>query len=266
MLGIVDSGTKIVTNGLIEWNDSAQLISYTGAGTNWVDISGNTKNAALINGPTFNTASGGSIVFDGVDDHATFSGSYGTVSSFNYSPGTSGEVSLEIWIYPTGPYTIYNAEGLYNLAGVFGQTIFQAGTGYGLGIQSLTGTPTTRFFMMQVRSGPSVGTSDVVLQPGSTASSSFTDNNWYHVVGTFERSGSARVYVNGVEKSSVSSTTANGRTITPSSQTAGICRQGAAAFSFYTGARVAITRIYNRNLTSTEVAQNFNAERIRFGI
>jgi hypothetical protein len=36
-------------------------------------LSGNSRNATLTNGPSFNSENGGSIVFDGIDDYATFS-------------------------------------------------------------------------------------------------------------------------------------------------------------------------------------------------
>ena len=59
---------KISTDGLVLALDTANRKSYPGSGTVWNDLSGNGNNGSLINGPTFNGANGGSIVFDGVDD------------------------------------------------------------------------------------------------------------------------------------------------------------------------------------------------------
>lgn len=67
--GVVDSGVKIVTNGLLLWVDAAQKRSYPTSGTTWTDLSGNGNNGTLTNGPTFNSANGGSIVFDGSNDY-----------------------------------------------------------------------------------------------------------------------------------------------------------------------------------------------------
>jgi hypothetical protein len=49
--------------------------SYPGSGTTWTDLSGNSRNGTLTNGPTYSSADGGSIVFDGTDDFVQCSGS-----------------------------------------------------------------------------------------------------------------------------------------------------------------------------------------------
>jgi hypothetical protein len=59
---------KIVTDGLVLALDAANTKSYAGSGTTWNDLSGNNNNGTLTNGPTFNGANGGSIVFDGSND------------------------------------------------------------------------------------------------------------------------------------------------------------------------------------------------------
>jgi hypothetical protein len=61
-------GSNIVTDGLVLWLDAANKKSYPGSGTSWLDLSGNNNSGTLTNGPTFSSASNGSIVFDGVDD------------------------------------------------------------------------------------------------------------------------------------------------------------------------------------------------------
>jgi len=57
-----------VNDGLVLYLDAANPRSYSGSGTTWSDLSGNGYNGALTNGPTFNAANQGSIVFDGVND------------------------------------------------------------------------------------------------------------------------------------------------------------------------------------------------------
>jgi hypothetical protein len=59
---------KIVTDGLVLYLDAGNQLSYPGSGTTWTDLSRSQTNGTLVNGPTFNTGSLGSIVFDGVDD------------------------------------------------------------------------------------------------------------------------------------------------------------------------------------------------------
>ena len=64
---------NIVTNGLVLWLDAANPRSYDYPyiGTTWRDLSGNNNTGTLINGPTYNSLNGGSIVFDGVNDYST---------------------------------------------------------------------------------------------------------------------------------------------------------------------------------------------------
>ena len=59
---IQDSSLKL-------WLDASNPLSYPGTGTTWYDLSGNGNNGTLVNGPTFNSGNGGSIVFDGVNDY-----------------------------------------------------------------------------------------------------------------------------------------------------------------------------------------------------
>jgi hypothetical protein len=68
---------KIVTDGLVLALDAGNVKSYPGSGTTWLDKSGFGNNGTLINGPTFNSGNGGSIVFDGVDDYVNL-GTIGT--------------------------------------------------------------------------------------------------------------------------------------------------------------------------------------------
>jgi hypothetical protein len=61
-------GPSIVRDGLVLYLDAANTKSYPGTGTTWFDKSGYGNNGTLTNGPTFSSANGGSIVFDGVND------------------------------------------------------------------------------------------------------------------------------------------------------------------------------------------------------
>lgn len=58
----------IVRTGLVLDLDAGQALSYKTTGTTWNDISGIGNTATLINGPTYSTETGGSIVFDGTND------------------------------------------------------------------------------------------------------------------------------------------------------------------------------------------------------
>jgi hypothetical protein len=62
---------KIVTDGLVLALDAGNTKSYTSGSTTWFDKSGFGNNGTLTNGPTFSSANGGSIVFDGVNDYVS---------------------------------------------------------------------------------------------------------------------------------------------------------------------------------------------------
>lgn len=79
----IHRGPKIVTNGLVLALDAGSTKSYPGTGNTWFDRSGNRFNGTLTNGPTFNSANGGSIVFDGVDDYVSTNLTCGTSFTWN---------------------------------------------------------------------------------------------------------------------------------------------------------------------------------------
>lgn len=242
---------NIVTNGLIFNIDAANPRSYQPPPFNtntWNDLSGNNINGTLTNGPTYNSANNGSIVCDGTNDSINF-------GSFGYYPGTTGNITLEMWIYPTGPYTSYSSPPITNLGGFFGESYFNATNGWGLGMSTQS---SINYWIFQVRNG---GT--VVSTPTTV---SFTNNVWYHVVGTFTRNDLSRLYINGVLSASVSSTPLNGISITPSTANDAKIGVGGGAQNFYAGCRMGAARIYNRALSATEVTQNFNTTRARFGL
>lgn len=79
----VFSGPEIVNDGLVLHLDAANKLSYPGSGTIWDDLSGNSNNGTLTNGPTY---SNGSIVFDGTNDY---------ISSVSI-PNPNGELTCEV--------------------------------------------------------------------------------------------------------------------------------------------------------------------------
>ena len=76
-----------VTNGLVLSLDAGNSKSYPGGGTTWTDLSGNGNTGTLVNGPTYSSANGGSIVFAGSYVDA------GNAASLQLSVGT-----INAWI------------------------------------------------------------------------------------------------------------------------------------------------------------------------
>ena len=84
-------GPNIVTDGLVLALDAGSVNSYPGSGTTWYDMSGLGNNATLVNGPTYNSANGGTIVFDGTNDRAQTS----------YGPAF-GDFTVCVWFKDNG--------------------------------------------------------------------------------------------------------------------------------------------------------------------
>lgn len=89
---------SIVTDGLVLNLDAGFTPSYPTTGTTWYDVSSGGNNGTLINGPTYNSGNGGYISFDGVDDYSRCPDSSTvdldntvgfTVSFFNYRTSTT---------------------------------------------------------------------------------------------------------------------------------------------------------------------------------
>jgi hypothetical protein len=66
---------RIVTDGLVLALDAGNAKSYPGSGTAWTDLTGRGNNGTLTDGPTYSSADGGSIVFDGSNDYVQCTGS-----------------------------------------------------------------------------------------------------------------------------------------------------------------------------------------------
>ena len=58
-----------VASAPVLYLDAGNAKSYPGSGTTWTDLSGNSNTGTLVNGPTYSSANGGSIVFDGSNDY-----------------------------------------------------------------------------------------------------------------------------------------------------------------------------------------------------
>jgi hypothetical protein len=85
-----------------------------------------------------------------------------------------------------------------------------------------------------------------------------TSDEWYHIVGTYDGA-NVRVYTNGIESNS-----------TPSSVTLNTTSTNLDIGRFNNDNeypdQIALPRIYNRALTATEVARNYNADKSKFGL
>jgi hypothetical protein len=158
----VSGGPDIVENGLVLALDAANTKSYPGSGTTWADLSGNNNTGTLTNGPTFNGANGGSIVFDGTNDYVV--GSISTISNW----------SMNIWYLSTD---ITSKLVFYPFSGTTG------GNGLGFGGTFDVNTNNRWYFFD--------GTTTF-----SSSNTAITTNVWYNLVVT-KSSTTYNLYTNG---------------------------------------------------------------------
>ena len=227
--------TKIVLDGLVLYLDAANIKSYPGSGTTWTDLSGRGNNGTLTNGPTYSSANSGSIVFDGSNDYVTL----GTPSLLNQV-----QVPLTICIWANA-----NSLGTYNtLWGVYKST-----------------TSSQLYSLLRVDSG--------VLKYFSSTSA-----GGYQLQGTFSISTNLWYFYAVTVSGSISSPTVT-IYLNNSSQSfsyAAFSSTPDATVDFRIGSNSVGTELwngnisnamwYNRALTATEISQNFNALRGRYGI
>lgn len=95
------------------------------------------------------------------------------------------------------------------------------------------------------------------------SSSNIDTTNYWQIVGTIE-SGNKKIYVNGVEKAS----NAWANTIPTNTNGCSIGAYGGfnGARGYYYNGIISAVRVYNKALTATEIKQNFEAHRGRYGI
>jgi len=221
-------GSNVVTDGLVLALDAANTKSYPGSGTIWRDMSGNGNNGTLTNGPTFNSANGGSIVFDGVDDYANIpiplAISYSTVTIEGFIKWNSfnggmflGFTTYDVW---TSGNTLGYNNGLSNVIGINAATVTSLG---------LLGNYKQYTFIMN--------------------SSGLLSTN--------------KIYINGALQSISAVVGADGNIpgLATNLRLASWNNDG-----FYGNIQYGNLNIYNRALSDQEILQNYNAQKSRFGL
>jgi hypothetical protein len=256
---------NIVTSSLTMALDAGNLVSYPGSGTAWTTLTGS-NSGTLANGPTFSSANGGAIVFDGTNDYIDC----GTFSQFN----GNGDKSLEVWFKPTGTLSA---------------PVVQAGT------QGSTGLDFEITYVVEGAVGASTNipaqyknlggiygafwAEDIFIPISYTGS---VKNNWQQVVLTLSGGNIGSLFYNGTLPQALKwdgsnwSQTLQSQPFTFNSVSTGANQPlyigRASTYSpwgagqLYFPGNIAIVRAYNKALSASEVFQNFNAQRNRFNL
>jgi len=239
---------KIVTSGLVLSLDAANKLSYTGTGTTWYDTSGNNNNFTLYNTPTFNSS--GYFILNGTNQY------FRSTNTLNL--GSYNAVSVCLFFKPLTYPVSGGVKSLYELSSNFNAVQ------YGF-IHSYNDTSLSQNYEIFTSVNGNVG-----YNIGVWNKTNYSDLKWKNSVGIYDKSQTSTetlLYVNGT--------------------TAAVLQNPAVGYSnnntnnfgddyFYIGARggvslfsdihLSVVLIYNRALSATEVLQNYNTNKTRFGL
>ena len=220
-------GPNIVTDGLVFAIDAGSTRSYPGSGTTVADLKG-VNNGTLSNGVGFNTANGGFLEFDGVDDRLTLT------SNVNLGNGNVAW-TLSAWVKST---TTVNA---------LSQGAIASNDGSGP-VYSVMSINSGKMCYWTYQSGwvQNLGVATV------------NDGEWHLLTWVNYTNYTMDMYVDGsVDKSITNSTSGNNNPIDAIGNSFGAIFDG----------DIAPVYIYQgKSLTAAEVLQNYNAQKSRFGL
>ena len=233
---VVPPVPEIVTSGLILHLDAGNSSSYPGSGTTWSDLSGNSINGTLTNGPIYSSSNGGIITFDGSNDWS----SHAWKSALNTT-------SVTILVFATSPSQTNGAfRSFLSKNGGSPPTVRDYSL-YTYNDTGTTGTPNKLHFS-------STNTAWISLDlPGGRPSA----GSW-HQWGAY-CSSSETGYIYDGTKYEYGTPAA----LPIRNYNLQIARAGEGG---YIGSSISTVLLYNRVLSSSEVQQNFDATRGRFGI
>ena len=222
-------GPNIVTDGLVFAVDAGSERSYPGTGTTVSNIIDNST-GTLTNGVAFDSANGGFWGFDGTDDYIIIPNAY--------SPQFTANQAFTI------SYIVY----LNRVTGTYMAPIMKGGFGSSYG--HLIGASNLFLVYTDDDSSPELNLSGMLTNDV---------DKWVSITQTYDGN---RIYVyrNGVFVGQ--SGTGVGFTVNTSNLTLGSMTTG----SYFLDGDMANLKMYNRALTATEIAQNFNAQKSRFGL
>ena len=200
---------------------------YNTSSTTWVDLSGSNNNSTLANGVSYSLVNQAVLSFDGSNDYATF-----------YAPALGSVATIEMW----AKITDTNNKMLFGF--YYYDVWFYGPMGF------------------------NTANSDIYGISGATISSLVLVNSWRHYVFVMRTDVSYtnnKIYINATSQSlSQQSGTESSSNRTFNSGNGKIASWGAT--DRFMPMDLGLFRIYNRELSATEILQNFNAYRQRFGV
>ena len=233
---------RIVTDGLVLCLDAGNPLSYTSGDSVWKDLSGNDNNGTLINGPTYSSANGGGLVFDGVDNYISI--------PYTSQLAPTSAISFGAWTYLSDWNINFGTNG--------GRIISKTESGgYQMGAGEGTMGADNVGALLYINSSYRV----------VKIAKNLISSGWHYLLFTFDGQ-YFKMYLDGTlvdtyNHGSVSSIIYNYNNIVA----IGAEPNGSTGVTGnYWNGNIALISIYNKALSANEVSQNFNATKGRYGL
>jgi len=233
-MSTVQNVNTIVSNRLVLYLDAGNIASYPGTGTLWTDLNPYKNNATLYNGVGFSSTNRGSLSFDGTDDYVAFT----ATSEWNFA---ANNFTIEMWIklnsLTSNNPRLFKTSNDGNISGI-----------------SIVNPPSSNNLLIYMSSNGS--TYDILNGAGI---GSITFGQFSHLVIT--RVGATlNIYINNVLTGSANIASSSiYYTSTPGIAIGGTVGGGRSILG-----NIALFKMYNKGLSATEVAQNYNALKSRY--
>jgi len=264
----------IVTSGLTINLDAGNIISYPTTGTSWYDVSYNNYNATLNNGITFSSLSGGTFILDGVDD---------SISSDRLiitSGQAESNITYEYWVEPQD--VIFNGYTESTSGTQFyrpGSSATKQGLQSNLSYLYAQNT-NSPYYNTKVALGFALGTNGFAVGVHQNSYAPMILVDYKTITGTkhlvvIKRGNNVTYYLNGVKQKD--SLTVPSRTIGDGfgnfanadgsgGQTQSITAINNNSFTTFYKGNIYSYRVYLRELSESEILQNYNAQKSRYGL
>ena len=239
---------RIVTDGLVLALDARNTKSYPGSGSTWTDLMGNGYNAVLYNSPTHNS-SVGYISFNGTNQYADHT--VPDIATYNLGGYIETDFTFEVMFrMVTLPTAQYAANG-HVWGGENGNDIVMYVN------PASSGESNLNLVFDDSRYAAS--------STGHITNETITANTWVHWVCQSRRSDSTIAhYINGQLDKTFTSVVSGQENKPRPNDVCNIAYDS--RYLTYSELDVAVIREYHRLLSASEIKQNFNALRGRFGI
>jgi hypothetical protein len=229
----------IVTNGLIASLDAGNTLSYTSGSNIWRDLSGNSNTGSLINSPSYAAINNGAIALNGTNNYAALTSNL----------RQTGSQTISIWFNPD----TWTNGGAFT-GGLLGGFCFGGDTQNG-GISIARFTSYNYINVEAYNSTQRLERTVSIPQTGS----------WHNITLTYNRDiATFNVYVNSILRTSgVFSTVPSDISWSSYPFLIGACNVNGLV---YFQGKLGNVSVYNRALSLSEIQQNFNALKGRYGI